>query len=76
MYGIIASAIVVAAASIALIKKLEVKTISGDRITIPPKSLGLGVRYAAGGARSSAWVGPFWEPVQDRCSRSWAMASP
>lgn len=49
MYEIIASAIVVAAGSIALIRKLGVKTISGEPITIPPKSLGLGVRYAAGG---------------------------
>jgi uncharacterized membrane protein YedE/YeeE len=50
MYEIIASAIVVAAASIALIKKLGVKSISGEPIVIPPKSMGLGVRYALGGA--------------------------
>jgi uncharacterized membrane protein YedE/YeeE len=49
MYEIIASAIVVAAASVALIKKFQLKTISGEPITIPPKSLGLGVRYAVGG---------------------------
>jgi uncharacterized protein len=49
MYEIIASAIVVAAASIALIKRLGVKTISGEPVAIPPKSLGLGIRYAAGG---------------------------
>jgi uncharacterized membrane protein YedE/YeeE len=49
MYEIIASAVVVAAASIALIKKLSLKTISGEPITIPPKKLGLGVRYAVGG---------------------------
>jgi len=49
MYEIIASAIVVAAVSIALIRKLGVKTISGEPILIPPKSLGLGVSYAAGG---------------------------
>ena len=49
MYEIIVSAIVVAAVSIALIRKLGMKTISGEPITIPPKSMGLGVRYAAGG---------------------------
>lgn len=49
MYEIIVSAIVVAAASVALIKRLGLKTISGDAITIPPKTLGQGVRYAAGG---------------------------
>jgi uncharacterized membrane protein YedE/YeeE len=49
MYEIIASAIVVAAISLALIKRLGVKTISGEPITIPPKSMGRGIRYAAGG---------------------------
>ena len=49
MYEIIASAILVAAASVALIKKLGMKTISGQPITISPKTLGSGVRYAVGG---------------------------
>jgi uncharacterized protein len=49
MYEIIASAVVVAAVSVALIKKLGLKTISGEPITIPPKKLGFGVRYAVGG---------------------------
>jgi uncharacterized protein len=43
MYEIIASAIVVAAVSIALIRRLGVKTISGEPIMIPPKSMGFGV---------------------------------
>jgi uncharacterized protein len=49
MYEIIASAIVVAAISLALIKRLGVKSISGEPITIPPKSMERGIRYAAGG---------------------------
>jgi uncharacterized membrane protein YedE/YeeE len=49
MYEIIGSAVVVAAASLALIKRLGLKAISGEPIAVPPKSLGLGVRYAAGG---------------------------
>ena len=49
MYEIIGSAVVVAAASLALIKKLGLKAITGEPIAIPPKNLGLGVRYAAGG---------------------------
>src|SRR6266851_4546962 len=49
MYEIIASAMAVAAVSVALIKRLGVKTISGEPIAIPPKTMGLGVRYAAGG---------------------------
>ena len=49
MYGIIASGVVVAAVSVALIKQLGLKTLSSEPITIPPKRLGLGVRYALGG---------------------------
>ena len=49
MYEIIASAVVVAAASVAFIKKFGLKTVSGQPIAIPPKRLGLGVRYAVGG---------------------------
>jgi len=49
MYEIIASAILVAAASLALIRNLKVKTISGEPIAVPPKSMGKGIRYAAGG---------------------------
>jgi len=49
MYEIIASAIMVAAASVALIKRLGLRTVSGEPIAIPPKSLGRGVRYAVGG---------------------------
>ncbi len=70
MYEIMASAIAVAAASIALIKRLGVKTISGEPITIPPKSMGTGVRYTAGGtifglgwALSGACPGPLFALV-------------
>jgi len=49
MYGIIVSAIVVAGVSVVLIKGLGAKTISRQPIYIPPKTLGHGVRYAAGG---------------------------
>jgi len=50
MYGIIGSAIVTAALSVALIKWAGLKSVSGESISIPPKSLGSGIRYAAGGA--------------------------
>ncbi|MGA2182048.1 MAG: DUF6691 family protein [Bryobacteraceae bacterium] len=49
MYLIIASAVVVAAASLALLRRFGWKTVSGEPIAIPPKHLGLGVRYAVGG---------------------------
>ena|SRR6266496_1790532 len=49
MYEIIVSAIAVAAVSLALLRRLGMKTISGEPITIPPKTMGLGIRYAVGG---------------------------
>lgn len=49
MYEIIASAVSVAAVAVAVIRTCGLKTISGEPIAIPPKTLGLGVRYAVGG---------------------------
>ncbi len=49
MYEIIASAIAVAAVSVASIKRLGLKSLSGKPIQIPPKTLGSGTRYAVGG---------------------------
>lgn len=49
MYGIIGSAVATAAASVALIKRVKLKAISGEIIAIPRKELGSGMRYAAGG---------------------------
>ena len=49
MYGIIGSAVVTAAVSVALIKRSGIKSVSGDRISIPARELGGGIRYAAGG---------------------------
>jgi uncharacterized membrane protein YedE/YeeE len=34
---------------VALIKRVGLKSISGEKISIPPKQLGSGIRYAAGG---------------------------
>ena len=49
MYGIIGSAVAVAAASVWLIKRLGVRTFGGEPIVIPPKTLGRGTRYWLGG---------------------------
>jgi uncharacterized membrane protein YedE/YeeE len=49
MYGIIGSAIAIAAISLALIKRAGLKSVSGESISIPEKMLGHGVRYALGG---------------------------
>jgi len=49
MYGIIGSAIAVAALSIQLIKRLNLTTLGGEPIAIPPKAWGQGYRYWIGG---------------------------
>jgi uncharacterized membrane protein YedE/YeeE len=49
MYGIIGSAVVVAAVSIALLRRAGVRTLGGEPIAIPAKRLGRGYRYWIGG---------------------------
>lgn len=49
MYGIIGSAVLVAAVSVRLIKRFRVKTLAGDEITVTPKAWGTGTRYWLGG---------------------------
>jgi uncharacterized protein len=49
MYGIIGSAVVTAALSLQLIKRLGLKSLSGAPIVIPPKEMGSGTRYWLGG---------------------------
>jgi hypothetical protein len=49
MFGIIGSAVVTAAVSLALIRLAGLRSVSGERISIPRKPLGTGIQYAAGG---------------------------
>ena len=49
MYGVLGSAVAVAALSIALLKRLGVRTLSGGPIAVPAKELGRGYRYWIGG---------------------------
>jgi uncharacterized membrane protein YedE/YeeE len=49
MYGIIGSALLVAALSVALIQRLRLTTLGGEAIAIPPKVMGKGTRYWLGG---------------------------
>jgi uncharacterized membrane protein YedE/YeeE len=49
MYGIIGSAVIVAAVSLAIIKRLDLRDAAGTPIGLPPKTLGSGWRYLAGG---------------------------
>jgi uncharacterized membrane protein YedE/YeeE len=49
LYEVFASALAVAAPGFALLKRRRARALSGERIAIPPKQLGSGVRYVAGG---------------------------
>jgi uncharacterized membrane protein YedE/YeeE len=49
MYGVIMSAVAVAAASLRVIKRRERHALSGEVISIPPKQWGRGYRYWLGG---------------------------
>ena len=49
MYGVIASALAVAALSVWLIERRAATDATGEPIHLPPKDLGRGIRYAVGG---------------------------
>ncbi len=49
MYGIIGSAVAVAALSVFVIRRWRLPTLAGEQIVIPPKALGRGTRYWLGG---------------------------
>lgn len=49
MYGIIGSAVVVAFIAIRLINRGSIRSVDGSEINIPPKEMGKGIRYLAGG---------------------------
>lgn len=49
MYGVIGSAIAVAASSLWLMRRSQMRTVDGQAIAVPPKTIGTGVRYLAGG---------------------------
>ena len=49
MYGVIASAVLVAATALQIIKRTGIRAMNGERIVVPPKRLGHGTRYWLGG---------------------------
>lgn len=49
MYGIITTAMLTAALSVWLLKRMGVRTLTGEPILIPSKEMGRGYRYSAGG---------------------------
>jgi uncharacterized membrane protein YedE/YeeE len=50
MYGVIGTAVLVAGASLALIKRLQLRALDGEPIALAPKALGKGYRYCVGGS--------------------------
>jgi uncharacterized membrane protein YedE/YeeE len=50
MYGIMASAVVVAGVSLEVIKRRRLRDSAGAPLALAPKTLGRGVRYIVGGA--------------------------
>jgi uncharacterized membrane protein YedE/YeeE len=68
MYGVIGSAIAVGMLSIFLIKKLNIKTIYGEKITIPEKKFNKGQIYGGlifgfGWAMTGACPGPLFAQI-------------
>jgi uncharacterized membrane protein YedE/YeeE len=68
MYGIIGSAVVIGIISVWLIKKYNVKTISGEPIVIPPKQFSKGnifggLMFGLGWAMTGACPGPLFALV-------------
>ena len=49
MCEIIGSAVVIAGIAVALIRRLGLRTVTGEPISIPPRALGAGIRHAMGG---------------------------
>ena len=49
MYGVLGSAVVVAATSLWLIRRSQMRSFAGQVIAVPAKAMGSGVRYIAGG---------------------------
>lgn len=50
MYGVIGSALAVAATSLWLMRRFGARALDGTPIVVPPKITGSGIRYLAGGA--------------------------
>ncbi|HMF94130.1 MAG TPA: DUF6691 family protein [Vicinamibacterales bacterium] len=50
MYGIIGAAVLTAALSLLIIKRLALRGSDGRPLGFPPKALGTGIRYVAGGS--------------------------
>jgi uncharacterized membrane protein YedE/YeeE len=68
MYGVIGTAVVIGAISVFIIKRLKIKTISGDEIKIEPKTFNKGQIYGGllfgfGWALTGACPGPLFAQI-------------
>ena len=68
MYGVIGSAVVIGMISILLIKKLNIKTLSGEKIELPKKEFNKGQIYGGlifgfGWALTGACPGPMFAQI-------------
>jgi uncharacterized membrane protein YedE/YeeE len=68
MYGVICTAVVIGAISVFIIKRLKIKTISGDEIKIEPKTFNKGQIYGGllfgfGWALTGACPGPLFAQI-------------
>ncbi|MGB8259944.1 MAG: YeeE/YedE thiosulfate transporter family protein [Terracidiphilus sp.] len=70
MFGIIGSAVATGAITSVLLRRLGVRALDGEAISVPPRPLGRGIRYAAGGtifglgwALTGACPGPLFSLV-------------
>jgi len=50
MYGVLGSAVLVTAIGLAVIRRLESRSLTGEAIEVPTKTLGSGTRYWLGGS--------------------------
>jgi uncharacterized membrane protein YedE/YeeE len=68
MYGVIGSAVVVGLVSLQLIKRFNIKTVSGEKVSIPPKQFNKGQIYGGflfglGWAITGACPGPLFAQI-------------
>lgn len=81
MYGVIGSALVVGASSIAFMKSRRMRTLGGDEVVVPPKELGQrgsrywirGTFFGLGWALAGACPGPIFALIGNGVSVYWVV---
>jgi hypothetical protein len=78
MYGVIGAAVVVAGLSLALLEIAGVPALTGEAISIPPRTLGKGYRYWIGGplfALTGAGVSVYLVAALSALAGTWVYGS-